>query len=112
MKHYVTWISQVVMAHLLIAADEYYGGLDVHYSSGVYNHLFYILANQPGWNVRKAFDVMVNANQNYWTPYVTFDEAGCGVISAAKDMGYSVDDVKKSLSTVAVNYDACVVDSK
>ncbi|WP_298626776.1 zinc metalloprotease ProA [uncultured Legionella sp.] len=88
-------------------ADDYYGGLDVHYSSGVFNHLFYILANQTDWNVRKAFDVMVKANMDYWTPYSTFDEGGCGVLSAAKDLGYSLDDVKKSLSEVTINYQSC-----
>ncbi len=89
------------------SADEYYGGLDVHYSSGVYNHLFYILANQPNWDVRKAFDVMVKANMDYWTPYSTFSEGGCGVISAAKDLGFSIDDVKQSLSQVAIDSNSC-----
>lgn len=94
------------------SADEYYGGLDVHYSSGVYNHLFYILANKPNWNTRLAFDVMVKANMDYWTPYSTFDEGGCGVISAATDLGYTLDDVKASLKEVAINYDACSASSK
>jgi pseudolysin len=89
------------------SADEYYGGLDVHYSSGVYNHLFYILATKQDWNTRLAFDVMVKANMDYWTPYVTFDQAGCGVISAANDLGYSVVDVKAALKAVAINYGAC-----
>ena len=88
-------------------ADEYYSGLDVHYSSGVFNHLFYILANQPDWNTRKAFDVMVKANMDYWTPYSTFNEGGCGVLNAAKDLGYSLDDVKKSLDEVVVDYKKC-----
>lgn len=88
-------------------AAEYYGGLDVHYSSGVFNHLFYILANQPGWDVRKAFDVMVKANADYWTPYATFDDGGCGVIHAAQDLGFSTDDVAKSLDEVKINYSSC-----
>jgi pseudolysin len=88
-------------------ADEYYSGLDVHYSSGVFNHLFYILANQPDWNTRKAFDVMVKANMDYWTPYSSFNEGGCGVLNAAKDLGYSLDDVKKSLDEVVVDYKKC-----
>jgi pseudolysin len=91
-------------------ADDYYGGLDVHYSSGVYNHLFYILSNQPNWNVRKAFDVMVKANMDYWTPYSTFDEGGCGMLSATQDLGFSLDDVKKSLSDVTINYQSCFTD--
>lgn len=92
------------------SADEYYGGLDVHYSSGVYNHLFYILATQPDWDVRMTFDVMVKANMDYWTPYSTFAEGGCGVLSAAKDLGFSIDDVKKSLKDVAISYDSCRID--
>ncbi|CAM2895469.1 zinc metalloprotease ProA [Legionella worsleiensis] len=93
-------------------ADDYYGGLDVHYSSGVFNHLFYILANQPDWTIRKAFDVMVKANMDYWTPYSTFDEGGCGVLNAAKDLGYNLDDIKKSLSEVTINYKSCFTQGK
>ena len=89
------------------SADEYYGGLDVHYSSGVYNHLFYILASKPNWNARLAFDVMAKANMDYWTPYSTFDDGGCGIISAASDLGYSLDDIKSSLKEVAINYASC-----
>lgn len=93
------------------SADEYYGGLDVHYSSGVYNHLFYILANQPEWSLRTAFDVMVKANMDYWTPYSSFIEGGCGILSAAKDLGYSLDAVKQSLTEVAINYQSCSTQS-
>lgn len=92
-------------------ADDYYGGLDVHYSSGVYNHLFYILSNQPDWNVRKAFDVMVKANTDYWTPYVNFENGGCGVLSAAKDLGYSLEDINKSLAEVAISTSSCAANS-
>lgn len=88
-------------------ADEYYSGLDVHYSSGVFNHLFYILANQPKWDIRKAFDVMVKANSDYWTPYSSFDEGGCGVLHAAKDLGFNESDVAKSLDEVKINYESC-----
>lgn len=88
-------------------ADDYYSGLDVHYSSGVFNRMFYLLASQPEWNTRKAFDVMVKANMDYWTPYSTFNEGGCGVLHAAKDLGYSLDDVKTSLDEVAIDYEAC-----
>ncbi|KTD17369.1 zinc metalloprotease ProA [Legionella jordanis] len=93
------------------SADEYNSGLDVHYSSGVYNHLFYILANKPGWDTRKAFDVMVKANMDYWTPYTTFNEGGCGVINAAKDLSYSLDDVKASLSEVAIDFSQCMLNT-
>ena len=89
-------------------ADEYYDGLDVHYSSGVYNHLFYLLANQPGWDTKKAFDVMVKANMDYWTPYSTFVEGACGLLSAAQDLNYSIVDVNRALDGVKVDYSECL----
>jgi len=88
-------------------ADGYYHGLDVHYSSGVYNHLFYLLVQKPGWDTRKAFGVMLKANMDYWTPSSTFEAGGCGVISAARDLGFSVDDVKAALDDVAIKYQKC-----
>src|SRR3546814_574538 len=36
-------------------ADDYTSGMDVHYSSGVYNKAFYLLASKSGWNTETAF---------------------------------------------------------
>lgn len=93
------------------SADEYYGGLDVHYSSGVFNRLFYLMATTEGWNTRKAFDVMVKANMDYWTPYTNFKEGGCGVLNAAKDLGYNLDDIKAALDKVVIDYSSCFGDA-
>lgn len=84
------------------SADQYEPDMNVHNSSGVYNRLFYLLANQPNWNVKQAFQVMVKANMDYWTPYSTFAEGACGILSAAKDLHLSVDDVKPVLEQVAI----------
>ena len=89
------------------SADQYRDGLDVHHSSGVFNRLFYLLAQQPEWSVRQAFQVMLKANMDYWTPYSTFEEGACGIIDAAYDLGFSVDNVKQALETVAINYSDC-----
>lgn len=88
-------------------ADHYRKGMDVHYSSGVYNRMFYVLAHEPAWDVRKAFQVMVKANMDYWTPYSNFEQGACGVLSAASDLGYSTDGVKQALDDVLINYQAC-----
>lgn len=85
-------------------AKRYYDGLDVHYSSGVFNRLFYLLSTTTGWDARKAFDVMVKANMDYWIPNSSFIEAGCGVISATRDLGYSINDMKQALTSVGINY--------
>ena len=88
-------------------ASQYQQGMNVHYSSGVYNRLFYLLANQPGWDVRSAFNVMLKANMDYWTPYSSFEQGACGVLLAAHDLGFSDSDVKRSLDGVEVNYQNC-----
>lgn len=89
-------------------AEDYYNGLDVHYSSGVYNRLYYLMSNQEGWDARKAFDVMVKANQDYWTPYATYKTAACGVLSAAADLGYDVDSIKAIMQDkVLIDISAC-----
>lgn len=83
-------------------ADQYQEGMNVHNSSGVYNRLFYLLANLPHWDTKQAFHVMVKANMDYWTPYSTFTEGACGIINATRDLGFSVNDVKQVLEQVAI----------
>ncbi|OWQ93405.1 hemagglutinin [Roseateles aquatilis] len=84
-------------------ASNYRSGMDVHYSSGVYNRAFYLLATKAGWNTRKAFEVMVDANRLYWTASSTFNQGACGVEKAAGDRGYTVADVTAAFATVGVS---------
>lgn len=90
-------------------ADEYYPGLDVHYSSGVYNRMFYLLSTTPGWTPRLAFDVMVKANVAYWTPTSDFKAGACGVLSATVDEKRPVEDVKAALTKVGIDFSACKI---
>nr|WP_284730705.1 M4 family metallopeptidase [Shewanella jiangmenensis] len=84
-------------------ASNYSSGMDVHYSSGVYNKAFYLLASKGGWNTQKAFDVFVLANQMYWSATSTFNQGACGVQQAAADKGYSVADVTSAFASVGVS---------
>jgi len=84
------------------AATDYRDGLDVHYSSGVYNRAFCTLAKRAGWNTRKAFEVFHDANALYWGPQETFDSGACGVAQAATDRGYAVADVAAAFAAVGV----------
>ncbi len=88
-------------------ASQYYSGLDVHFSSGVYNRAFYLMGTAEGWNPKKAFEVMVQANENYWTSTSSFAEGACGVLSAAKELGYEQDAIKQAFETVQVDTSAC-----
>ena len=83
-------------------AKNYNDSLDVHYSSGVYNKAFYLIATKSGWNPRKAFEVMADANALYWSSDSTFNQGACGVEQAAADRGYSVADVTAAFQAVGV----------
>lgn len=83
-------------------ASDYYSGLDVHYSSGVFNRAFYLLSNTNGWNTKKAFDVFVLANQTKWNANSDYNDAACGVRKAAQDLKYNEQDVVTAFSTVGV----------
>lgn len=85
------------------SAADYVEGLDVHYSSGVFNKAFYLLATSSGWTTQRAFQVFAKANQDYWSPSATFNSAAVGVVDAAADLGYSVADVRAAFAAVAVD---------
>lgn len=82
---------------------DYTSGMNVHFSSGVYNKAFYLLSTTQGWNIHQAFDIYVKANQLYWNTNSNFDAAGRGIYNATQDLGYCVDDVLTSLEAVGVN---------
>ncbi len=84
-------------------ASDYKDGMDVHYSSGVFNRAFYLLAKTPNWDTHKAFDAFVLANQIYWEADSNYNNASCGVKRAAEDLGYNTDDVVSAFDTVGVN---------
>ncbi len=86
--------------------SDYTSGMDVHYSSGVYNKAFYLLATTSGWNTEKAFKIYARANQMYWTANTNWDVAGNGVLDAACDLGYNIDDVTASLVAVGISSSA------
>ena len=89
--------------HSIDNAANYYDGLNVHYSSGVYNKAFYLLATKAGWNTQKAFKVFARANDLYWVSSTNFNQGACGVQTAAQDYGYTVADVTSAFSAVGVS---------
>jgi pseudolysin len=87
--------------------SQYSDHTDVHYSSGIFNRVFYLIGTAKGWNARKTFNVMVKANTDYWTPNTTFSEAACGVINAAKDYKYNLNAVMRAFDVVGVDTGKC-----
>jgi vibriolysin len=84
-------------------AANFVSGMDVHYSSGVYNKAFYLLATKPGWNTQKAFQIFARANDLYWTSSTNYNQGACGVETATTDLGFVKADVTAAFSAVGVS---------
>lgn len=84
-------------------AGNYYDGMDVHHSSGVYNKAFCQLSKTTGWNVKSAFAVFERANALYWEANASFDSGACGVQYAADDLNESESDVIAAFDAVGVS---------
>jgi len=82
--------------------SDYYEGLDVHYSSGIFNKAFYLIATSPGWNTKMAFDIFVRANMIYWIPGSTFVQGAEGAMNAAVDLGYPCQAVVNAFAQVGI----------
>lgn len=71
---------------------NYSDGMDVHYSSGIFNYAFYLMSTQylaDKLNIQNVAKLFVNANRYYWVNNSTFSYAACGVIQSAHDLGYT-----------------------
>lgn len=91
-------------------ADDYNDSMNVHYSSGVFNRAFYLIATTPEWDTRKAFEIFLVANQMYWTQDASFSEAACGTLKSTVDLGYALEDVKAAFDKVGVHTEDCDTD--
>ncbi|ESP94709.1 Ig-like domain-containing protein [Pseudoalteromonas luteoviolacea] len=83
-------------------ASKFELGMGVHHSSGVFNRAFYLLANSEGWGVKKAYEVMLHANKNFWVYNGNFESLACGVTGAAADLGYDTKAVGDAFKAVGV----------
>lgn len=87
--------------------NGYYAGIDVHHSSGVFNRAFYLLATSSGWDTKKAFEVFLIANRDYWRPNDDYQSAGNGVCQAVSFLGYDGTAVRSAFNAVGVNASSC-----
>jgi len=65
---------------------NYTSGLDVHYSSGIANKAFYLMAQDSSLTIEQAADIWYRALTVYFTSSETFAQARTGTISAATDL--------------------------
>ena len=89
------------------SALDYRSGMDVHYSSGVFNRAFFLLATTEGWDTLKAFKVFAYANMNYWEPSTDYEKGAAGACEAARDLGFKFEDAAAAFSHVDVTHSSC-----
>ena len=83
---------------------------EVHAGAGIFNKAFYLIATTQGWDIRKAFNVMIKANMNYWnSSMTTLTEAACGVTAATQDYRYNVADVRVAFAKVGIDTGLCSI---
>ncbi|WP_076585058.1 M4 family metallopeptidase [Vibrio ostreicida] len=87
--------------------NQYYNGIDVHHSSGIFNKAFYHLATSTDWSIKKAFIAYATANQLYWQPNSDFQHGADGVCKAAQKLGYPTTAVTNAFAQVGVQVSAC-----
>lgn len=89
--------------------EEDINGFIVHHGSGVFNHFFYILATSPGWDVKKAFNLMLKCNRDgYWNEYTDFQQAACYTLLAASDLAYDTGAVRNAFNLVGIETLGCL----
>lgn len=79
----------------------------VHTASGVFNKAFYLLVQKLG--IKKSYQLMVNANMNYWTPTTDFIQGACGVLYAADDYSEDRAPIISVFKQVGVDTSSCKV---
>jgi len=82
--------------------DDYNNSTEHHSAAGIFNKAFYLLATTSGWNTRKAFDIFVKANLDYWTPNTDFQQGAEAALTAAFDYGYPCQDVVDAFAVVGI----------
>ncbi len=83
-------------------ASKFVAGMDPHLSSGVFNKMFYLLGTSSDWTLPMAYQVMLDANMKFWSASTNWNDAACGVLSAAEARHYPTNSLIKAFSGVGV----------
>lgn len=89
---------------------DYRSGMDVHYSSGIFNHAFYQLVAVQNMAIYSAYECFLKANLGIWRSTTGFTEGACGVMQACYDAGHDLDKVRNAFSVVGIGLGDCDYD--
>ncbi|KAJ8321483.1 hypothetical protein KUTeg_000964 [Tegillarca granosa] len=101
--------DQSVDGRSITHVNDYEDGLDVHFASGVFNKAICFISKSEGFSIKTTFQIFTHANRFYWHSLSDFDDAACGVIKAAYDLGYEPTAIYESFTKVGI--DGCVLDN-
>ncbi|XP_025105705.1 uncharacterized protein LOC112571109 [Pomacea canaliculata] len=73
--------------HSISHVDNFTDNLNVHYGSGVYRRVFYLLVHDYQQSIKEIFGVFLHANRMYWHHRSDYHSAACDVMKAAYDLG-------------------------
>ncbi|XP_067678047.1 neutral protease-like [Haliotis asinina] len=88
-------------------ANKFRTGMDVHHSSGVFNHAFYQIVVNGKVPIKYAFEAFLIANRMYWKEDTRFVDGACSTIRGAYDAGLDTDIYSSAFTAVGIN--ACPV---
>lgn len=86
---------------------DYRHRMDVHESSGIFNHAFYSMVVYEGMHIYDAFKCFLDANVNLWKPFTNFFTGACNVMQAAYDNGFDHEIVQRSFQRVGISLKRC-----
>ncbi|KAL5009207.1 hypothetical protein ScPMuIL_014788 [Solemya velum] len=82
--------------------DQMEAWMDPHFSSGVYNRVFFVVVKQKNMAVQDAVRVFLHANRMYWCETSTFASAACDTLKAAYDLGYDITPFARAFDDVGI----------
>ncbi|XP_012937926.1 elastase-like [Aplysia californica] len=86
---------------------DYTSRMDVHFSSGVFNHAFYQLVAIQNMPIYDAYECFVSANRLIWSQNTNFEAGACGVMQACHDLGFSHTKVAAAFDVVGIDLGSC-----
>lgn len=92
--------------------DDMHSYMDVHYSSGIYRRIWYVVVKEEEMPIRDAFTVFLHANRMYWHETTSFYSASCDLLRAAIDLGYDTQPFRTAFEDVGISYCSSVADPK
>ena len=93
----------------IVHVRDYREGMEVHYSSGIFNKVSCILIKEKNFGVKNTFQIFAHANRFYWGPKSDFVDAACGTLKAAYDLGHDTIAIREAFSTVGIT--GCKLDN-